>query len=77
MMMRSIANIDWTNVTESLPAFLTIVAMPLCYSISEGIFWGIISYTVLNLLTGRKNASKVSVTMVILTILFIFHYFIG
>lgn len=77
MMMRSIANIDWTNVTESLPAFLTIVSMPLCYSISEGIFWGIISYTVLNLLTGRKNASKVSVTMVILTILFIFHYFIG
>lgn len=77
MMMRSIAGIDWSSATEYLPAFLTMIAMPLCYSISEGIFWGIISYTVLNLCTGRKNAAKVSVTMMILTILFILHYFIG
>ncbi|MGN0844097.1 MAG: NCS2 family permease [Kiritimatiellia bacterium] len=77
MMMRSIAGIDWSSTTEYLPAFLTMIAMPLCYSISEGIFWGIISYTVLNLCTGRKNASKVSVTMIVLTILFILHYFIG
>ena len=63
---------DDDNLTEAIPAYIAIIAMPLFYSISEGISLGIISYTVLNLCTGK--AKKVSPLMYILSVLFILKY---
>lgn len=71
-MMQCVVNIDFTTLTEGIPAFLCLAAMPMMYSISDGICVGIISYTILNLLAGKKE--KVSVLMIILTILFICKY---
>jgi AGZA family xanthine/uracil permease-like MFS transporter len=74
MMMQQVTAIPWTDITEAVPAFLCIAAMPTMYSISEGICLGIISYTLLNLITGGKK--KVSIGMIILTALFILKYFL-
>lgn len=74
MMMASIKDIAWEDPTDGIPAFLTILAMPLCNSIAEGIAWGIISYTLLNCLSGSKNAAKVSVVMKVLTVIFLLRY---
>lgn len=71
-MMGSVAKIDWTDFTIAVPAFLTIIMMPFGYSIAEGIIFGMISYTLLHLLTGRKK--DVSLLMIILSILFIIKY---
>ena len=60
------------NLTEAIPAYLAIIAMPLFYSISEGISLGIISYVVLNALTGK--AKKVTPLMYILAVLFVLKY---
>ena len=63
---------DDDNLTEAIPAYLAILAMPLFYSISEGISWGIISYVALNLFTGK--AKKVSPLMYVLAVLFVLKY---
>ena len=63
---------DDDKLTETIPAYLAILAMPLFYSISEGISLGIISYVILNLVTGK--AKKVSPLMYILAVLFILKY---
>lgn len=60
------------NVSETIPAYLAIIAMPMFYSISEGICLGIISYVVLNLITGK--AKKISPLMYVLSVLFILKY---
>lgn len=52
-MMSSIVDIDFTDYTESIPVFLTIVMMPFAYSIAEGIAFGMVSYVVLKALTGK------------------------
>ena len=63
-------NLD--NLPESIPAYLAIIAMPLFYSISEGISFGIISYVVLNLMAGRGK--KVAPLMYVLAVLFVLKY---
>ena len=72
-MMASAAKIDWENALEAIPAFLCILAMPMMYSISEGIALGVISWTLLHLLTG-KTKGKVSPLMYVLTVLFVLKY---
>lgn len=68
-MMSPIKEIDLNDFTEAVPAFLTILMMPLAYSIAQGIVFGIVSYALLKLLTGRyKEASPV---LYILAFLFI------
>ena len=54
-MMRSATEIDWDDMTEAAPAFLTIVFMPFTYSIADGIAIGFISYAVIKLLCGRAK----------------------
>lgn len=71
-MMSPILNINLNNYSESIPAFITIVMMPLAYSISDGILCGMICYVILNALCG--NFKKINATMWILTILFILKY---
>lgn len=73
-MMGSVAKINFEDMSDAIPAFLCIIAMPLAYSISEGIAIGVISWTLINLLTGRAKEKKISVLMYILTILFILKY---
>ncbi len=73
-MMGAVVKIDFDDMSEAIPAFLCIIAMPLAYSISEGIAIGVISWTLLNLITGKAKDKKISVLMYILTILFILKY---
>lgn len=73
-MMGSVAKIDFTDMTDAIPAFLCIIAMPLAYSISEGIAIGVISWTLVNLITGKAKEKKISILMYILTVLFILKY---
>ena len=63
---------DDDKLTETIPAYLAILAMPLFYSISEGISLGIISYVILNVVTGK--AKKVTPLMYILAVLFVLKY---
>ncbi len=72
MMLSSCAQIDWSDVGEAVPAFLAIAAMPFCYSISDGIMFGVISYTIINALAG--NFRRIHWIMYILTVLFIAKY---
>ena len=63
---------DLDNLTEAIPAYLAIIAMPLFYSISEGISLGIISYVLLNVAAG--NGKKISPLMYVLSVLFVLKY---
>ena len=63
---------DEDNITEAIPAYLAIIAMPLFYSISEGISMGIISYVLLNVAAGK--AKKITPLMYVLALLFILKY---
>lgn len=72
-MISSVAKVNWDNMLEAIPAFLCILAMPLCYSISEGIAIGVISWTILHLCSGKAKG-KVSILMYVLTVLFILKY---
>lgn len=71
-MMSPIRDIDLTDYSEAIPAFLTMALMPLTYSISNGILIGMIAYVVINACTG--NFKKISLTMWILAALFILKY---
>ena len=73
-MFEEVVNIKYTdeNLTEAIPAYLCIIAMPLFYSISEGICIGIISYVVLQVATGK--AKKVTPLIYVLAILFVLKY---
>lgn len=72
MMMSPIKNIEFEDYTESIPVFLTIIMMPLAYSISEGILFGVLSYVILKVLTGKFK--DVTVTTVCLAILFLLKF---
>ncbi|MBE5885234.1 MAG: NCS2 family permease [Lachnospiraceae bacterium] len=71
-MMGSVVKINFEDMSEAIPAFLTILFMPLAYSISEGIAVGVISYTLINLICGKFK--KLTPLMYILTVLFICKY---
>jgi AGZA family xanthine/uracil permease-like MFS transporter len=53
LMLRNVSQIDWEDITESVPAFLTMIMMPLSFSITDGIGFGLISLAFLKLVTGR------------------------
>ena len=74
LMFSSITEIkfDDDNLLSAIPAYLCILAMPLFYSISEGIAWGIMSYVILHVVCGR--AKKVTPLMYVLTVLFVLKY---
>lgn len=56
MMLRNVSKIEWDDYTESVPAFLTLLGIPLAYSIADGLALGFISYSVIKLLTGRGRS---------------------
>ena len=72
MMMQQVTDINWHDALEAIPCFITISVMPFMYSISEGIAYGMISYAVLNTLSG--NRKKVTPLVYILAVVFILKY---
>ncbi len=72
MMMPAVARIHWDDYCKAIPSFLTIITIPLAYSISDGILIGVISYVVCHALTGKFR--EISITMWVLAILFICKY---
>ena len=72
-MLSPIKNINLDDATEALPAFITFLMMPLTYSISEGIVFGMLSYVILKVLSGR--AKEVSPVMYIIAAIFVLKFF--
>ena len=73
-MLTNVVNIDFNDVSEALPCYICIGAMPFFYSISEGISMGVISYVVLNVMTGKAKEKKISLLMYVLAVLFVLNY---
>ena len=69
-MLTNVVNIDFNDLAEAIPCYICIIAMPFFYSISEGIAMGVISYVVLNLVTGKAKG-RISVLMYVLAVLFV------
>lgn len=74
MMMSSVLKVDFTDYSEAIPAFICIIFMPLAYSISDGIVLGMISYVLINLLTGKYK--KLTIGMYILAAIFVLKFFV-
>lgn len=74
LMLTSITKINFDDFTEAIPAYVAIIAMPFMYSISEGIAMGVISYVVINVVTGRMKEKKISPLMYVLAVLFVGKY---
>ncbi len=72
LMMEPIVRIPFDDFSESIPAFLCLITMPLSYSISNGILLGMISYVVINVICG--NFKKITITMYVLAVLFILKF---
>ncbi|KPK42487.1 MAG: guanine permease [Omnitrophica WOR_2 bacterium SM23_29] len=71
-MLKNVIRIDWDDYTEAVPAFLTIMVMPLTFSIMEGIAFGFIAYSTLKLLTGKRR--EVHLILYIFSVLFLIRY---
>jgi AGZA family xanthine/uracil permease-like MFS transporter len=70
MMIKSVLQIEWDNITEAFPAFLVVVGIPFMWSIADGIAFGFISYPLLKLLAGRpREASPLAYTLGLLFLL--------
>lgn len=74
LMLTSVTKIDFSDMTEAIPCFIAIIAMPFMYSISEGISMGVISYVIINVITGKAKEKKISLLMYILAVLFVLKY---
>ena len=79
LMLSAIVDVDFKNLRQGVPAFLTVLCMPLMYSISEGIAVGIISYVVINLIANAMTKNKedrepVTPLMIVLAIIFVLKY---
>lgn len=72
LMISAVVEINFSNMTESIPAYLCLLCMPLTYSISEGIAIGVISYVVINVAAGK--AKKITPLMYVLSVLFVLKY---
>ena len=73
-MLTNVTNIDFNDMSEAIPCYVCIIAMPFFYSISEGISMGVITYVSLNLITGKAKEKKVSILMYVLAVLFVLKY---
>ena len=74
LMLTSILKVNFEDYTEAIPAYVAVIAMPFMYSISEGIAMGIISYVVINLVTGKAKEKNITPLMYVLAVLFVLKY---
>lgn len=72
MMMHSVTRVEWDDPSEAIPAFLTLIGIPLSYSIADGLALGLISYPIIKLLSGRRR--DVNLLMVILAVLLVAYF---
>lgn len=72
MMIESVKKIDWDDASESIPAFLTMIGIPFCYSIADGLALGFISYPVIKMLSGRGR--DMSWLMAVLAVLLLAYF---
>jgi adenine/guanine/hypoxanthine permease len=72
MMMQNVAKIEWKDYTESIPAFLIIVGIPLSYSIADGLALGFISYAIIKAFSGREISWLTYVLAIVLVFYFVF-----
>lgn len=72
LMVSAIVGVDFEDLSEAVPAYLCMLAMPLMYSISEGIAIGVISYVIINIASGK--AKKITPLMYVLAVLFVCKY---
>ena len=72
MMVRPVININWDDITDSIPAFITMLGIPLTFSIADGIALGFVSYTVVKLFSGRFK--EINWMIIILTLVFLARY---
>lgn len=73
-MMKTVTKINWDKLDDAIPAFFGMILIPLTYSITQGIIWGFISWTIIKLFTGKRN--EVSWMLIIIDILAIFALFL-
>ena len=76
LMISSVLKVDFSDLCQGIPAFITLIAMPFMYSISEGIALGTISFVVINVLAGPEKRKAISPVMYVLAILFAAKYFV-
>ncbi len=74
LMLSPITKVDFSDTTESIPVFLTVIMIPLTYSIAEGIVFGMLSFVILKLLSGRYK--EVSIISYVIALFFILKFFI-
>lgn len=72
LMIKGIVNIDFNDISEAIPSFLIIVLIPLTFSIVDGIAFGFISYTIMKLITKKKD--QLSIVMYIISFIFIVYF---
>ncbi|EEH98027.1 NCS2 family permease [Clostridium tertium] len=72
LMIKGIVNIDFNDISEAIPSFLIIVLIPLTFSIVDGIAFGFISYTIMKLITKKKD--QLSIVMYIISFVFIVYF---
>jgi len=72
LMLRNITHIDWEDMTEYVPAVVTVVVMPLSFSIADGIGFGMITYAVLKLLAGKYD--KTLIPVLVMAVIFLARY---
>ena len=74
MMCANTVGIDWDDLTEAIPAFVTMLMMPLSYSISDGIMLGTVMYVLMKVATGKKGIRQISPTMWVMFVIFVLRY---
>jgi len=72
LMAPSLKDINWDDITDYAPSVITVITMPLTFSVVDGIGFGFISYTVIKLIAGRHK--EISTAMYILTAIFLMKY---
>ena len=72
LMVSAVTEIDFNDLTEAIPAYICLLCMPLMYSISDGIAFGVVSYVVINVFCGK--AKKITPLMYVLAVLFVLKY---
>ena len=74
LMISNTAGIQWEDYSEAIPAFITLLMTPLCYSISDGIMMGTIMYVLMKLCKGKTGIRQISPTVWVLFAIFVFRY---
>ena len=75
LMLDSVKKIEFTDITETFPAFITMITMVLCYSIADGICLGLLSYVAMKCCTFKLK--DVNLTLIILAVIFVLKFVLG